>query len=90
MDLDCQSCGACCRGTGHGVELAPGEMAARPDLVRVGDGHRSMLRVLGDCVALERNSERWSCSVYDVRPRVCRDFAPGSAACLAAREVAGG
>lgn len=67
------------------VELAPGEMSLRPDLIVSDRGGRRMLRVLGDCAALVRDGPRWRCAVYDDRPRVCRAFEPGSPACLEVR-----
>ncbi len=35
-------------------------------------------RHLASCVYLNRDGESFSCDIYETRPRVCRDFAPGS------------
>ncbi len=47
-------------------------------------------RVIGrwQCRALKGTiGEKCSCSIYDVRPRLCREFEPGSEGCIAAREA---
>lgn len=94
MTPNCQSCAACCRGKHHAVVLRADEMRDRPDLVEEDRSGRRMLRVLDDCVALtartsdlDFNVVGWTCSIYADRPKVCRDFEPGSRACAMAREM---
>ena len=42
------------------------------------------------CVALEGElGGKVRCTVYDIRPSVCRNFKPGSAVCYEARRAAG-
>jgi Fe-S-cluster containining protein len=42
------------------------------------------------CTALDGLvKEECSCGIYEARPRACREFAPGSEVCIAAREEAG-
>lgn len=44
----------------------------------------------GSCAALEGSvGQSVSCSVYDCRPIICREFQPGDEQCLHARERAG-
>jgi len=81
---DCTKCGACCRGfdvdlvwSDHGV---PEDMTERTtdniDLFKMRQ-HKD-----GSCVALCGNiGESVSCSVYENRPSVCRDFQPGNIQC---------
>ncbi len=47
-------------------------------------------RVTGrwQCRALKGTiGEKCSCSIYDVRPKLCREFEPGSQGCLVARDA---
>ena len=42
------------------------------------------------CVALRGSvGGRCSCSIYEIRPKACRDFRQGSVSCVEAREEAG-
>lgn len=90
--LDCQGCGACCRHAFDLVPLGRRELAARrhPELVEA-DGARLKLRRAGPrCAALAGPPEGpYACVIYDDRPRTCRDFTLGSAACLEARRRVG-
>lgn len=53
---------------------------------RPSEPRRFMKMVDGHCVALERSSDgRFSCTVYEDRPTVCRGLEPGTAPCLEAR-----
>ncbi len=58
-------------------------------------GNRAYLRMHeGHCAALaERRAEdgarEWFCTIYERRPRVCRDLARGSPECAAERELKG-
>ncbi len=103
--LDCQTCGACCREAYGAVAVAPRDLVRkrRPEYVvdRGEDGaHRyELLRDGERCAALgggestasgdRRSTTRYSCVIYDDRPRTCRDFTLGSAHCLTARRRVG-
>jgi hypothetical protein len=95
--LDCQSCGACCREAYHSVEVSPRDrlLRARPEMV-VDRGSYLELRRSGErCAALEGGQleagriTRYRCTIYDDRPRTCREFTLGSPHCLTARRRVG-
>lgn len=86
---DCQTCGACCDysalwprfSTESDAELAaiPAEFIACDEAGMRCTGNR--------CAALDgRVGERVVCTIYVVRPHVCRACQPGDDACLMARE----
>lgn len=81
--IDCDSCQACCCQLQ--VILMPHD-APPPELVEVDEHGLDVMRRLDDgwCVALDRDTLR--CSIYPVRPQVCRDFATGSRECRAERD----
>lgn len=90
---DCAACGACCR---EGYGLVPAETdgplaTQRPDLVTHDPDLGPVVpRPGGRCVALAgADGPPWRCAVYALRPRSCRDFAVGGAACLTARRRVG-
>lgn len=88
---DCLACGACCRHGFDLVQVGAREplVRARPDLV-VRDGFGWHIpRPDGRCRALGDARGPWPCTVYDQRPRSCRDFAVGGDACLEARRRVG-
>ncbi len=89
--LDCFACGACCREAFHTVLLTRSDVLrkTRPDLVTVIDGRPEMPRPEGNCPALEHGALGYACTVYDQRPRSCRDFAIAGDACLLARRRVG-
>ncbi|WP_026611199.1 YkgJ family cysteine cluster protein [Methylocaldum szegediense] len=93
-ELDCQSCGACCREAYDAVELTGCErvIERHPDLV-VLNGTRAKLRRDGSrCIALSGGrtpSEAYACTIYKDRPKTCREFTRGSANCLDARRRVG-
>ena len=95
--LDCQTCGACCRAAYHSVEVSRRDpvVKAHPSLI-VDRGSYLEIRRNGDrCAALDGGSvqhgttTRYHCTIYDDRPRTCRDFTLGSAHCLTARRRVG-
>ena len=93
-ELDCQTCGACCREAYDAVELAPREEVIRrhPDLVVKVDGRNKLRREAARCAALlggNSAEEVYSCRIYPDRPRTCRDFTRGSEHCLEARRKVG-
>jgi Fe-S-cluster containining protein len=95
-DLDCQSCAACCKGhdkTPAYVPLMVSEETRLPAAMVIrSDSGRAYLRMRHDrtCVALDGTpGERATCSIYEQRPKVCRDYEPGGYDCLRAREMEG-
>jgi Putative zinc- or iron-chelating domain len=92
--LDCLTCGACCREAYDSVEVGSRDKVrkAHPSLI-VKDGKRlKMLRSHDRCAALEGDfftNRRYFCSIYDDRPRTCRDFTRGHENCLEARRKVG-
>jgi hypothetical protein len=95
--LDCQTCGACCRAAYHSVEVSRRDpvVKAQPSMI-VDRGDYLELRRTGDrCAALEGGAiehgaiTRYRCTIYDDRPRTCRDFTQASTHCLTARRRVG-
>lgn len=84
----CQSCGACCA---HSREWPRFTLESDDDIARIPpaliatDG--SGMRCDGErCAALAGTiNSAVSCTVYTVRPIVCRDCLPGDDACTMAR-----
>lgn len=87
---DCQHCGACCFS-----DLVTYVRVTGDDHARLGEfaedltefhGHRCYMRMVdGRCAALARDPLHggFACSVYAVRPEVCRALERGSPACEA-------
>lgn len=81
---ECQSCGACCHASyryyvqvtnDDRKKLADENLIEKCgviDFMKMKDGH---------CIALKKDGNRFTCSVYENRPQVCRDFERGSIAC---------
>lgn len=93
-ELDCQTCGACCREAYHAVDVSPRDSVIKehPELVFVADGHRKLRREGNRCAALVGGYdplEPYVCSIYDCRPKTCREFLRGGANCLDARKRVG-
>lgn len=93
-ELDCRSCGACCREAYDAVEVGPREAVVKrhPQLVQHDGSRRKLVRQGERCAALiggETAAVPYACSIYDDRPRTCRDFTLGSAHCLEARRRVG-
>jgi len=96
--VDCQACGACCREAYHSVTVSVRDPVVwkQPDLI-VRHGHRFEIRREGPrCAALaDRRSmpaaplPLFSCTIYDDRPRACRDFEANGKHCLVARRRVG-
>ena len=89
--FDCMKCGACCFD--NKVELEPTDLerfkaAGRDDLLRrVSRQKGKLLLPLArtkdkPCVHLKK----LKCTIYDVRPHLCRDFPVGTENCLSSRE----
>jgi hypothetical protein len=93
-ELDCLTCGACCREAYHAVDVTSREAVNKrhPDMVVVSGGHRKLRREGDRCAALcggHAPTEAYACSIYADRPRTCRDFTLGSENCLDARRRVG-
>lgn len=89
---DCQSCGACCSYSSDWprftmeadevIDLIPPALIAKDQSGMGCNGER--------CLALSgKVGERTTCTIYEVRPAVCRDCLPGDDACLIARHAFG-
>jgi hypothetical protein len=92
--LDCSTCGACCREAYHSVEVSGRDPVNKrhPDLVVIHETHRKLRRDGNRCAALSGGrtpTERYACTIYDDRPRTCREFARGGGHCLDARRRVG-
>ncbi len=95
--FDCQRCGACCYGDEMWIHLlvddderlGPTNAEKLTTLTRHGRGFvaRSMRMVDGHCIAYSTNlgDGRCGCTIYSLRPDICRDFEAGSPGCRAAR-----
>jgi len=90
--FSCQSCGACCAFSREWPRFTTEddrELDAIPsDLVNPG---LSGMRCEGDrCAALSGEiGAATACSIYAIRPTVCRDCVAGDDACLMARSSYG-
>jgi uncharacterized protein len=85
---DCQSCGACCAYSWEWPTLiGPGDGDGLPFHL-IEDGR---MRCNGNrCAALSGElGEEVSCTVYEDRPLVCREFAAGSEDCRMVRMAFG-
>jgi Fe-S-cluster containining protein len=88
MDSPCQACGACCAYSADwprfGLETED-EIAAIPR--GFVDDARGTMRCQGDrCAALAGEiGVATACTLYAVRPVVCRDCLPGDDSCTLAR-----
>ena len=85
---DCLTCGTCCFSYLENYVRVTGDDHARlgdhaESLVRF-DGNQAFMRMTdGHCAALtiDRENARFVCSVYELRPRTCRDLERASPAC---------
>lgn len=93
-ELDCFTCGACCREAYQAVEISDREPVIKrhPDLVVNQNTHLKLRRAGDRCAALVgglKPTETYACDIYDDRPRTCREFTCGSGNCLDARRRVG-
>jgi Fe-S-cluster containining protein len=93
---ECLACGACCFSTLPTYARVDGDDHARlgEDAERLVAwiGNRAYLRLEdGRCAALaiDARDGRFVCTVYDRRPRVCRELERGSPACEGERASKG-
>ena len=98
-ELDCLTCGACCRsGTDGRILIPPEDLLrwrglGRHDIAAaVQPGHFGMVgfatRADGSCVHLGTQTNPNACSIYDIRGTTCRTFEKGSPQCLEFRRDA--
>ncbi len=99
-ELDCLSCGACCRtGTDGRILIPPEDLIrwksiGREDIARaIQPGHFSMVAFATDaegaCVHLGTAQSPNACQIYEIRGTTCRDFEKGSPQCLEFRRDSG-
>ena len=93
-ELDCLTCGACCREAYHSVEISRREPVIKrhPGMVVVHDNYLELRREGERCAALgggRTPHEPYGCRIYEDRPRTCREFTRGSKNCLDARRRVG-
>ena len=99
-ELDCLSCGACCRTGTDGRLLIPPEdlvrwrQIGRHDLAEaIQPGHFGMAAFATDdegaCVHLGTDASANACGIYEIRGTTCRDFEKGSPQCLEFRRDVG-
>ncbi|MEO8652419.1 MAG: YkgJ family cysteine cluster protein [Hyphomicrobiaceae bacterium] len=90
--LLCQACGACCSHS-HEWPRFTLEDDAEIDLIPAAliDDSQARMRCEGNrCAALGGEiGVATACTIYDVRPLVCRDCVPGDDACTIARAARG-
>ncbi|MBN1774818.1 MAG: YkgJ family cysteine cluster protein [Deltaproteobacteria bacterium] len=92
---DCVACGRCCHHGPRTVHLreADERRLTAEQLAGLTEtlgpaGFRFLRSVEGACIALDRSTPgRYPCRIYERRPDDCREVAPGSEWCLAARRV---
>ena len=99
-ELDCLTCGACCREASDGRILVPADdivrwqRAGRHDLVaQLVPGHFGeqafAYTAEGACVHLGTAACGNACRIYEERGTTCREFEKGSWQCLEFRRDAG-
>jgi hypothetical protein len=89
--LDCQRCAACCREGFDSVSVGVRETVVwkHPALVvRASPSRFGIARQAGRCAALVEDA-LFACSIYQDRPRTCREVNPGDRRCLLARRRVG-
>lgn len=88
----CQACGACCA---HSHEWPRFTLEDDAEIDRIPaaliDDSQARMRCEGErCAALSGEiGTATACTIYDVRPLVCRDCLPGDDACSIARAARG-
>jgi Fe-S-cluster containining protein len=90
--FDCQNCAACCRDNKVVLDLEDLERfkaGGRPDLIKRTQ-KKGIVRLLPlvrtkdrSCIHLAKDLR---CSIYAVRPFMCRDFPAGTEQCMTSRE----
>jgi hypothetical protein len=93
-ELNCLTCGACCREAYHAVEVSNRESVNKrhPDMIINHGAQRRLRREGNRCAALVGGNtpfEDYTCAIYEDRPRTCREFTLGGEHCLDARQRVG-
>jgi uncharacterized protein len=92
MDSPCQSCGACCSYSRNWPRFTIEDDAAL-DLIpaELVNERLSGMRCEGErcCALTGKIGEATACSIYAVRPEVCRTCMPGDPECTMARRKFG-
>lgn len=87
--FDCQSCGACCHYSADWPRFTledDAEIALIPTALQTANGS-GMACANDRCLALTGEvGKHTACSIYAIRPIVCRECVAGDEACLMARE----
>jgi hypothetical protein len=88
--LDCQECAACCREAYHSVTVDRQDPVVRlhPRLIADRGTYLEIVRAGDRCAALD-GTIRYACTIYQDRPRPCREFELGEGNCLTARRRVG-
>lgn len=100
QQLDCLTCGVCCRTGKNGTILIPPEdlvrwrALGRSDLAEaIQPGHFGMVAFAtaddGTCVHLGTPESPHACQIYELRGTTCREFERGSPQCLEFRREFG-
>jgi len=81
--VSCSNCAACCCQL---EVMLITDTGVPPRFIDTDDWGGEVMRRLDDgwCAALDRDSMR--CTIYDVRPLICREFETASAECLDERK----
>lgn len=84
---DCRTCGACCKGLLVTLEIV-GDEVVPPWMTRDDRFFGPVMRERnGRCIALSGEiGKQVRCRIYENRPQVCKDFAPGCSYCEDARK----
>ena len=89
---DCRSCGACCATSRDWPRFTLEDDAALERIpAGLVDPGLGRMRSIGErCAALDGDIGRSTrCTIYEIRPLVCRDCMPGDDACRIARRTWG-
>ncbi|TGQ52072.1 YkgJ family cysteine cluster protein [Mesorhizobium sp. M1C.F.Ca.ET.193.01.1.1] len=90
--FDCQSCGACCAYSADWPRFSTEEDAELDRIPEelVATDQSGMRCEGGRCSALRGEvGKGTACTIYEIRPHVCRACMPGGDDCLMAREMYG-
>jgi hypothetical protein len=90
--VDCRTCGACCREAYHSVTVSVRDPVVwqEPHLIVRHGARFEILREGSRCAALHvGEGPSYTCTIYQNRPRPCREFEAGGPHCLEARRRVG-
>jgi Fe-S-cluster containining protein len=94
VQLDCQTCGACCFGPEEYVAVTAADLRGMTRTLQARyvetRGERKWLKMVhGRCAALKARQGHFSCRIYGARPDPCHVVEAGSRECLDARRRRG-